>query len=192
MLSPPDDIEIMKRIIQRDQQALWMLYERYGTAVYSIAYRVLANATMAEEVTQDTFLKVWHQTTRWDSEKGKLKNWLLTITQFTAIDRLRKERRQPVVHSEPIEDTDETLYVGAMTLGDPHWQDGSALRLVVEQLPPEQASLIDLAFYQGMSHSEIADTLHMPLGTVKTRLRTGLRRLRELWLESSTDKSNER
>ena len=68
-----------------------------------------ATARFAEEVTQDTFLKVWHQTTRWDSEKGKLKNWLLTIAQFTAIDRLRKEGRQPTVHPEPIEDTDESL-----------------------------------------------------------------------------------
>ncbi len=100
MYSPPDDIELMRRIAARDQQALWALYQQYGKAVYSLAYRILSNTVYAEEVTQDTFLKVWNQTTRWDSEKGKLKNWLLTIAQFTAIDRLRKEGRQPVVHPE--------------------------------------------------------------------------------------------
>jgi len=181
-----DDIELMRRIAERDQQALWTLYQQYGKAVYSLAYRILGNGTYAEEVTQDTFLKVWHQTTRWDAEKGKLKNWLLTIAQFTAIDRLRKEQRQPNIHPEPIEDTDETLLIGK---NEAPWQEGSLLHMVVTQLPEEQAALIDLAFYQGMSHTEIAAALKMPLGTVKTRLRAGLQRLRELWLESANKTS---
>src|ERR1041385_1575938 len=87
MYTPSDDIELMRRIAERDQQALMELYQQYGKAVYSLAYRVLGNATFAEEAMQDTFLKVWHQTTRWDSDKGKLKNWLLTIAQLTAIGR---------------------------------------------------------------------------------------------------------
>ena len=181
-----DDIELMRRIANRDQQALWELYQEYGKAVFSIAYRVLGNTTFAEEVTQDTFLKVWHQTTRWDSDKGKLKNWLLTIAQFTAIDRLRKEGRQPTVHPAPIEDTDESLLTAK---NEAPWQDGSVLRMLVTQLPRQQSSLIELAFFQGLSHGEIADTLNMPLGTVKTRLRAGLQRLRELWLESADQTS---
>lgn len=186
MFSPVDDIERMRRVAERDQQALWELYQEYGKAVYSLAYRVLENTVLAEEVTQDTFLKVWHQTTRWDSEKGKLKNWLLTIAQFTAIDRLRKEGRQPAVHAEPIEDTDENLLTRS---NDAPWQDQSALHMLVEQLPEQQGRLIQLAFFQGMSHGEIADALHMPLGTVKTRLRAGLHRLRELWVESADSTS---
>ena len=158
-----DDIELMRRIANRDQQALWELYQEYGKAVFSIAYRVLGNTTFAEEVTQDTFLKVWHQTTRWDSDKGKLKNCLLTIAQFTAIDRLRKEGRQPTVHPDPIEDTDESLLTAK---NEAPWQDGSVLRMVVTQLPRQQSSLIELAFFQGLCHGEIADTLNMPLGTV--------------------------
>jgi RNA polymerase sigma-70 factor (ECF subfamily) len=178
-----DDIDLMRRIADRDQQALWELYQEYGKAVYSLAYRVLNNTILAEEVTQDTFLKVWHQTTRWDSQKGKLKNWLLTIAQFTAIDRLRKEGRQPTVHPEPIEDTDENLLTSRNAAP---WQDDSILHALVEQLPRQQASLIELAFFQGLSHGEIADELHMPLGTVKTRLRAGIQRLRELWLADQT------
>ena len=189
MYSPSDDIALMRSIAERDQQALWALYQQYGKAVYSLAYRILGNSATAEEVTQDTFLKVWHQTTRWDSEKGKLKNWLLTIAQFTAIDRLRKEGRQPTVHPDPIEDTDENLLTAK---NDSRWQDGAALHMLVMQLPENQSSLIELAFFQGMSYGEIADALHLPLGTVKTRLRAGIQRLRELWFESADQTSNRR
>src|SRR5215216_1192342 len=103
---PFDDRECVRRIAARDQQALWALYEQYGKAVYSLAYRVLQNAVLAEEVTQDTFLKLWQQKTQWDSEKGTLKNWLLAVTHFTAIDRLRQEQRQPHLHPESIEDVE--------------------------------------------------------------------------------------
>lgn len=187
MYSPTDDIHLMLRIADRDQQALMALYQQYGRAVFSLAYRILGNSALAEEVTQDTFLKVWHQTTRWDSDKGKLRNWLLTIAQFTAIDRLRKEGRQPAIHHDPIEETDESLLTPR---NDTRWQDGSMLRMMVEQLPEQQAHLIDLAFFQGMSHGEIAGALGMPLGTVKTRLRAGLQRLRELWIESADQTSS--
>lgn len=172
----------MRRISARDQQALHMLYEQYGRGVYSLAFRILQNSTLAEEVTQDTFLKVWGQTTSWDPAKGKLISWLLKITQFGAIDRLRRERRQPSLHDEPIEDTDETTLIPS---DDLPWQEGTALRQIVTLLPGEQAALIELAFFRGMSHSEIASATQIPLGTVKTRLRTGLQKLRELWLESA-------
>jgi RNA polymerase sigma-70 factor, ECF subfamily len=181
MMLSISDLELMKRIAARDQQALRMLYEAYGQSVYSLAYRILQNSTLAEETTQDTFMKVWQQTSSWDPEKGKLKSWLLKIAQFSAIDRLRKERRQPTLHSESIEETYEALLTTQEGLA---WQDGSALQSVVAQLPPEQAALIELAFFQGLSHTEIASATHLPLGTVKTRLRTGLHRLREMWLDS--------
>jgi RNA polymerase sigma-70 factor (ECF subfamily) len=176
----------MQRIAARDQQALWELYQHYGKAVYSLAYRVVGNTTYAEEVTQDTFLKVWRQTARWDSTKGKLKSWLLTIAQFTAIDRLRHERRQPNVLPDSIEDSAETFNFSDSA----GWQEGTLLQLLVDQLPREQARLINLAFFHGMSHSDIADELHLPLGTVKTRLRSGLKRLRELWMESTASNPN--
>ena len=186
MFTPVDDIELIQKIAERDQQVLWTLYQEYGKAVYSIAYRILGNSTYAEEVTQDTFLKVWNQTTRWDSDKGKLKNWLLTIAQFTAIDRLRKEGRQPPTCRESIEETDESLLISK---NEARWQDSTVLRLLVMQLPAQQASLIELAFFEGMTHGEIAESLHIPLGTVKTRLRAGLQNLRESWLESADQTS---
>lgn len=185
MYSPLDDIELMKQVAAQDQQAFQTLYQQYGKAVYSLAYRILQNSTLAEEVTQDTFLKVWQQRSRWDPERGKLKNWLLTISQFTAIDRLRQEHRQPMLHPESVEDMDEKIM---SSLNEARWQDGTVLRMLIRQLPNEQAWLIDLAFFQGLSHNDIATMTHIPLGTVKTRLRTGLQRLRELWLESETEK----
>jgi RNA polymerase sigma factor (sigma-70 family) len=181
MYSHFDDIELMRRIAAQDQQAFRSIYQQYGKAVYSLAYHVLQNAMLAEEVTQDTFLKVWRQNTSWDPEKGTLKNWLLSITHFTAIDRLRQERRQPTLHPEPIEDIEDEIGINS---GEAGWQDGVVLRTLVKQLPGEQAFLIELAFFRGMSHGEIASETHIPLGTVKTRLRSGLTRLRELWLDA--------
>lgn len=112
MNSPVEEVELMRKIAAHNQQAFHEFYQQYGKAVYSLAYRVLQNSTLAEEVTQDTFLKVWRQAAQWDPGKGKLKNWLLTIAQFTAIDRLRQERRQPHLYPDPIEDAEETHVMG--------------------------------------------------------------------------------
>ena len=177
-----DDKDIMRRIAVHDQEAFALLYARYGKPVYSLAYRILANSTLAEEVTQDTFLKIWQQKTHWDADKGKLVNWLLAITQFTAIDRLRREQRQPKLHPDPLEDTDEGLMASARS--ELPWQEISSIHGLLAHLPHEQAALINLAFFQGMSHAEIAEATRLPLGTVKTRLRTAIQRLRLLWLDT--------
>ena len=178
----------MRRIATRDQHAFHTIYQQYGSAIYSLAYHVLQDSTMAEEVTQDTFLKVWRQTAQWNPDKGNLKNWLLAITHFTAIDRLRKEHRQPALHPDAIEEVEEKLPVARNEFS---WQEGITLRILVGQLPREQAFLIELAFFRGLSHSEIAEETQIPLGTVKTRLRTGIQRLRELWLESAKETSKQ-
>jgi len=175
-----DDIYLMAQIARQDDHALHTLYQQYGTAVYSLAYRVLQNTTLAEEATQDTFLKIWQQKTTWDPAKGALKSWLLTIAHHTAIDRLRREARQPATHPEAIEDVE-----AFGTLRPETWQDDILLRSLIQHIPAEQATLIELAFFGGLSHSEIAERTALPLGTIKTRLRSGLRKLRELWLETS-------
>ncbi|HVO44623.1 MAG TPA: sigma-70 family RNA polymerase sigma factor [Aggregatilineales bacterium] len=180
MHSQFDDIQLMRRIAAQDEHAFHAIYLEYGKAIFSLAYRILQNVALAEEVTQDTFLKVWRQTTQWDPKKGNLKNWLLAITHHTAIDRLRLERRQPAVHPDAIEDVEGVASFST----EPGWQDGVVLRTLTAQLTDDQAMLIDLAFFQGMSHSEIADRTKIPLGTVKTRLRAALVKLRELWLQT--------
>lgn len=177
------DTHLLQQITERDQHAFLALYERYGNLVYSLALRVVRHQVMAEEVTQDVFLKVWQQPTRWNPALGQFSSWLLTITRNAGIDRLRKERR----HWTPTQDQAELLgeFGEETAVGEnPYWYDGLILARLLQQLPPEQRQLIELAFYQGYTHSELAENLQLPLGTVKTRLRTGLQKLRTLWEEA--------
>jgi RNA polymerase sigma-70 factor (ECF subfamily) len=167
-----NETELMRRIIDRDESALTELYERCSGPVYSLALRVLQNADLAEETLQDVFLKVWNQPAMWRSSEGKLISWLLTITRYTAIDRLRRERRHTdgaiaLDESEPAEATDLT----AMLTTD----------ALLSQLPSEQRAVIELAYFQGLSHTDIASYTKIPLGTVKTRLRLGMEKLRDIW-----------
>jgi RNA polymerase sigma-70 factor (ECF subfamily) len=176
-----NDQELMQRIANQDQQAFHAIYQLYGKSIYSLAYRIMQDTTLAEEVTQDTLLKIWQQKAQWNPDKGALKNWLLAITHYTAIDRIRQERRQPALHPDSIEDVENELPHIRTESG---WQDEITLRMLLAQIPGDQAFMIELAFFRGMSHSEIAAETNLPLGTVKTRLRTGLQHLRGLWLES--------
>jgi RNA polymerase sigma-70 factor, ECF subfamily len=180
-----DDIDLMRRIRERDQQALNDVYNQYGGAVYSLALRVLGERTRAEEITQDVFLRVWNAPEKWDSAKGKLLSWLLTVTRYAAIDALRAALRKLDSQTSSIDD--EIAPMGLPNISD--WQEGQLLRRLLSQLPPDQAQVIDLAFYGGMTHQDLSDTLKLPLGTVKTRLRLGLQKLREMWLTESPEKS---
>jgi len=185
------DTHLLHAIAERDQNAFLALYERYGNLVYSLALRVVRHQVMAEEVTQDVFLKVWQQPMRWNPALGQFSSWLLTITRNAGIDRLRKERR----HWMPAYDlADPFGHLGqeASIAESPYWVDGLILTRLLQQLPPEQRQLIELAFYQGYTHSELAEHLQLPLGTVKTRLRTGLQKLRLLWEEAHQDESSRR
>lgn len=180
----PDDQELLKRIQRGDQTALALLYERYGKPVYSLAYRVLQNAHLAEEAAQDTFMKVWKQSSQWDPARGRFSSWLLTVARYTAIDRLRQESRQAAPGAAALDDLPPLLSED----GIPHdslLQDGRLLRDLLRTLPPEQAHIIELAFFSGMTHSEMAEKLDLPLGTVKTRARLGLQKLRDLWSEAT-------
>jgi RNA polymerase sigma-70 factor (ECF subfamily) len=175
-MTSPSDVELIARLAQRDQAALTALYERYANLVYSLALRVVQDGRLAEEVTQDVFMEVWNRPERWDVQKGRFSSWLLTVTRYTAIDRLRGERGR--TEEMPYEDTlshhpdDDPLSA---------WAEAESLRPLLARLPPEQRYIIDLAFFQGLTHSQIAEKTGLPLGTVKTRLRTALTRLREQW-----------
>ncbi|MBL8130639.1 MAG: sigma-70 family RNA polymerase sigma factor [Anaerolineae bacterium] len=176
-----EEAALMRRIIVRDQRALSDLYDRFAGRVYGMAMRVLDDAALAEEVTQDTFLKVWDQAERWNAERGKLSTWLLTLARYTAIDRLRRERRQTPFH--PLDVDELANLIGSDSPVDQaEWLSGEALGRLIPQLPREQVEVIELAFFKGMSHSEIAAHLSQPLGTVKSRIRQGLITLRALWM----------
>ena len=160
---PSNDADLMRRIVAQDQSALMTLFERFGSQVYGLALHVLRDSRLAEEASQDTFLKVWNKSVQWDPAKGQLDSWLLTIARYAAIDRLRREQRHNAAGATfPDALPDHTP--GATIVGDRRWIDGQLLRQLMAELPAEQAQVIELAFFQGMTHSELAESLGWPLG----------------------------
>lgn len=172
------DIELMRRVAAQDQTAFSALYQRFGSLIYSLTLRIIDNADLAEEVTQDVFLKVWNQAERWDPERGTLSTWLLIITRSTAIDRLRKENR----HLSRTETMTENV-AEEPEQGIP-WHDKYHLQKLLGSLPQEQRLLIEMAFLKGFTHRELAEHLDLPLGTVKHRIRSGLMKLKDMWQAS--------
>ncbi|QPC82332.1 sigma-70 family RNA polymerase sigma factor [Phototrophicus methaneseepsis] len=183
---PPDEIALMKRIKAQDENALSELYDLYGSYVYGMAMRVLQNVSLAEEATQDTFMKVWREANSWDPNRGKLVSWLMTIARYTAIDHLRREKRLQPDQSVAMEDMLNLLGTpGMRDRNDLH--DSALLKNLMQELPPQQIEAIELAFFQGMTHQDIADHLSEPLGTIKSRIRYGLQTLRGKWLQATSE-----
>jgi RNA polymerase sigma-70 factor (ECF subfamily) len=182
--SEPSDGDLLQRAATGDSDALLALHKRYANLVYSMAWRVLQDVGLAEEVTQDVFMKLWRQGQRYDPERGRFSSWLLSVTRFAAIDRLRQEGRRPSAVDLPGEDLDQQTALEQMLATDhASWERGQHLRLLLGELPPEQRQVVELAYFGGLTHSELAEQLGLPLGTVKGRLRLGLERLRGLWLD---------
>jgi len=177
------DDNLIERIANGEQQALLHLYDRYSSRVYALALRMLGDPMSAEEITQDVFLKLWSRARSYLSSRGALAPWLLTIARNTTLDRLRLERRRPALADD--EESEETWLDIAdeeSTSEEARWR---SLHFAVQSLPPEQRQVIELAYYQGLSHSQIAEHLGWPVGTVKTRLRMGMDQLRQQWLYSN-------
>ena len=182
--SEPDDGVLLRRVASGDSDALLSLHKRYANLVYSMAWRVLHDVGLAEEVTQDVFMKLWQRSQRYDPARGRFSSWLLSVTRFAAIDRLRQEGRRPLAVQLFGDDPSEQDLLERLPATDhASWEQGQLLRLLLVQLPAEQRQVIELAYFGGLTHSELAEQLGLPLGTVKGRLRLGLERLRALWLE---------
>lgn len=177
-----DETIVIQRIVARDQTAFAELYDAFAGSVYGVSLRVLRNATLAEEATQDTFMKVWDQADRWNPERGSFRTWVLTIARYTAVDRLRKEQRQSPPTAVSVDEMLELIGRSGV-VDQTRWENRDLLKQLVRQLPPEQITALELAFFQGMSHTEIAEHLDQPLGTVKSRIRQGLITLKGLWLQ---------
>ncbi len=170
--------------MNKDDSALSELYTRYGGHVFGLCLRVLKERNLAEEATQDTFMKVWHNAAQWNPDRGTLRTWLLTVARYTAVDRLRKEKRQTPPTAIGLDDVLTTLGTeSGMRAGKA--DDADLLRELVNSLPEDQIEAIRLAFFQGMTHTEIASYLQQPLGTVKSRIRSGLQTLRGLWMRET-------
>lgn len=184
MDNQPEDIELISRVARTDEAAFLALYDRYAARVHGLTLRILGDSGLAEEATQDTFLKVWSRARLYLSERGSFAGWLLTIARRTSLDRLRLEGRRPALTSAA--DPDEAW----TTLPEPNSLSEEArwrsLYFAVQSLQDSQRQVIELAYYQGLSQSEIAETLGWPLGTVKTRMRAAMDALRREWLADGT------
>jgi len=179
--SHPDDLSLIQRVAHGDQQAFLALYDRYASRVHALTLHILNDPMLAEEATQDTFLKLWSRARLFLAERGSLIVWLLTIARRTALDRLRMEGRRPLLSDSNDPDTLWSMIPdGSQSSDEARWQ---SLYFIVHDLPEEQRQVIELAYYQGMSQSEISEELGWPLGTVKTRMRAAMESLRRTWLK---------
>lgn len=175
-MAEPGDDDLIDAIGRRDAAALIDLYDRYGRLAFALAYRVLDDAPTAEEVVQDAFLLVWRRATTFDAARGSgVRAWLLTIVHHRAIDaRRRLGRHREAVALEAVE---ERLAVPDLWGEVARGLERDEVRAAVEALPEEQRRAIEFAYFEGLTHREIAERTGTPLGTVKGRLRLGLRKL---------------
>lgn len=177
-LSRLSDEHLMRLVADLDAAAFEVLHDRHAPAVYALCRRMVRPPALADDVCQETFLSIWRSGGRYDRKLGSVRSWMLSITHNRAIDQVRRSRRHD---DRQVQDDDrlaERLPAGDSTDGDALRRieaDGAARAL--GRLPVEQRAVIELSFYSGYSHTEIAETLDVPLGTVKGRMRLGLEKL---------------
>jgi RNA polymerase sigma-70 factor (ECF subfamily) len=190
-----EDEDLIARMAARDPTALASLYDQYDRLVFSFVFHILNDAAAAEEVTQDVFLRAWDAAGKFQVGRGRVSSWLLAIAHNRAIDELRSRRARgakvttsyDMATPSDLEQAFRASQGGAAAeeANDPQEAALSGMRRLrvmeaLKQLPPEQSRVIALAYYGGFTHREIAERLEEPLGTVKTRLRLGLQKLRNL------------
>lgn len=176
--------ELIGRMSDGDQSALAELYDQSSRLVFGMVMRVVNDRSAAEEITLDTFHQVWRQARNFDSERGRPSSWVITIARNRAIDRLRATRwdRQ---EQTPLEDVTPFLAAEGTPEQSTYLNEQQKLvRTALSHLKTDQRQLIEIAFFAGLTHQEISDKLDLPLGTIKTRIRAGMIKLRELLAEA--------
>jgi RNA polymerase sigma-70 factor (ECF subfamily) len=168
-----DDCALLKRVQQGDEQSLLSLYDRYSSLVYSVAFRVLRNPASAEDVLQEIFIQIWLSSERFDMAEGTLSRWVAVVARNRSIDVLRRRR--------PADSLDGLTLASSYNLANHAEQNlmCEKARALIAELPGEQRRVLEMAFFEGMSHSEIAGMTGRPLGTVKSIIRNALSTLRK-------------
>ena len=177
-----EDATLVARIAEGDGDALETLYDRYSRVVYSFSLRMLADTNSAEDLTQEVFLRLWRQGGSYQHSRGAFLTWLLSVTHNMAIDEIRRRKRRPVAVDGA--DDDQTLSTLPDTRTDVEnaaWLTSlhTIVREALQDIPQSQRHAIELAYFSGLTQREIAERLNEPLGTIKTRMRLGLLKLRE-------------
>ncbi len=185
-MKDPDEIafevELLRKISQGDRGSLSDLYDRYSTVLYSIALRIVNNEAEAEDLLQDVFIMLWEKAGMYDPSRGKPLTWVISLTRNKSIDRLRSlqrrhrlkdevEKESKVIEMNAQPDSREEVYA---------LEASRTIRAAVAQLSNEQRQAIELAYFSGLTQSEIAEQLNQPLGTIKARIRRGMIKLRTL------------
>ncbi len=176
-----DDVTMISRMGDGDEQALGAFYDRWHALVHAVVQRIVRNADDVDDVVEDAFWQAWRQAGRYEAGRGSVQTWLLTIARSRALDRVRSTNR---LREEPIEGDAGEIVVQLATETDPSMDAESAERrrvvlAALAELPPEQRQALELGYYGGLSQSEIAERTGQPLGTVKTRMRLAMQKLKD-------------
>jgi len=172
--------------------AVWAmepLYQRYSRILYSLVYRMVADHQVTEDLLQDSFLSVWRRASSYSPQSGAARSWLVSIVHHRTIDYLRGVRRRSVMKETPWEETELDEHVSFPDVWDDAWRSvqSSQVRTALMRLSPEQRMVIELAYFQGWTHTEIAEGCQIPLGTVKARMRLGLSHLKRFLEQMGID-----
>jgi RNA polymerase sigma-70 factor (ECF subfamily) len=178
------DEEAMQLVQEGNPRAFELIYDRHGGAAFSLAYRMVGNRVTAEDITQEAFLSIWRSRLRYDQARGSVRTWVLGIVHNRAIDALRRSvvhdrRRETMEGIEERHEARERTDVEAARR-----EEARSIRTALDTLPDDQRRTIELAYFAGFSHSQIADLLNEPIGTVKGRMRLGLEKMRRQLSES--------
>lgn len=172
------DVELLTAITRGNEQALTTLYDRYHSILFGLLLRIIHNRAEAEDVLQEVFVQIWQRAGNFDETRGKPFTWLVTITRSRAIDRLRSLGSRERTFEQATRESQDIIFDAEQNAILA--QRGAVVRHALAELSEEQQLVLKLAYFDGFSQSEIAEKLNSPLGTVKTRMRTGMIRLREL------------
>ncbi len=179
------DLEVLRAVAGGDEQALSALYDRYRLILFGLILRILHSQQEAEDVLQEVFLQVWRQASDFDEARGRPFTWLVTLARSRAIDRLRALGSRERTAQEAARGVPDSISDAADDAVKS--EQGEIVRQALRELPDEQRRTLLLAYFEGLTQSEIAERLNTPLGTVKTRMRSGMIKLRELLGERVQD-----
>ena len=174
-----DDRELAERLKRRDQRAVGDLYDRYGRLAYSLIYRIVKDNGIAEDLTQETFLRVWNRAAAFDTERGSLGAWVMTVARNRAIDYIRSVQGRMRDNVYELDASDNPVLFTTIEHSIINSDRARRLKQEFEALNPNQRMVIEMAYYEGLSQTEMADRIKQPLGTIKTWCRTALLKLRE-------------
>ena len=173
------DEDLMQMVRRGDAEAFAVVYQRHASSAFSLAYRMMGSRATAEDVTQEAFLSAWRSGARYDRGRGSVRTWLLGIVHNRAIDAMRRGRVRDFPRADD-EFAAERLEADEKTdVEVARRQEAAAIRAAIETLPTEQSRVIELAYFGGFTHTEIAEMIKTPVGTVKGRMRLGLKKLRD-------------